>query len=57
MSDDPRATELFALQVEATGPAWKGTADAIRAGFRNVWVAAGIAAIAALLALVPEEDE
>ncbi len=52
-----QARELFAQAVEANGPAWKNTANSIRAGYENMWVQAGIAAIEGVLRLVPDEAD
>lgn len=52
-----RARELFATQIESNGPAHKNTADAIRAGFSNIWILAGIGAIARVLRQIPEEGD
>lgn len=57
MSDRTRARELYAQAVAAQGSAWVNTANSIRAGFTNVWIAPGIAALEAVLRLVPDEAD
>lgn len=52
-----QARERFAQAVAAQGPSWANTANSIRAGFTNVWIAPGIAAIEAVLRLVPDEAD
>lgn len=52
-----QAREAFAKGVEAQGTAWTNTANSIRAGYSNVWIAAGIAALEAVLRLVPDEAD
>jgi hypothetical protein len=39
------ALEVYAKSIEAMGPAWANTAQSIRAGFRNCWIDAAVAAI------------
>jgi hypothetical protein len=57
MSRPARARQLYAAQVRAQGPAWRNAADNIVAGYTNAWIAAGIAAIEAVLRLVPEGED
>jgi len=52
-----QARELYAQAVAAQGTAWVNTANSIRSGFTNVWIAPGIAAIEAVLRLVPDEAD
>lgn len=52
-----QARELLAQSVAAEGPGWKNTANSIRAGYTNVWIAPAIAAIEAVLRLVPDEAD
>jgi len=52
-----RARRQYADAVEARGPAYRNAADSIRAGFSNMWIEAGIAALATVLSTVPDEDE
>ena len=43
--ESPNAVERYARAVEQAGPCWKKSADAIRTGFRNCWIEAGIKAL------------
>lgn len=52
-----QAREEFAQSIEAQGPSWANTADSIRAGYANVWITAGIAALERVLRLVPDEAD
>lgn len=52
-----QARERFARAVAAQGPSWANTANSIRAGYVNVWIAPAIAAIEAVLRLVPDEAD
>lgn len=52
-----RAREHYARAVAAEGPTWQNAANSIRAGFENVWIAPAIAAIEAVLRLVPDEAD
>jgi hypothetical protein len=51
------ARQLYAQAVADQGPAWANTANSIRSGYTNNWIASGIAAIAAVLRLVPDEAD
>lgn len=51
------ARERFAQAVAAQGQAWANTANNIRAGYSNVWITSGIAALEAVLRLVPDEAD
>ena len=57
MSSASRARQLYADQVAAQGPAWRNSAEAIRAGYSNAWIAAGIAALEAVLKLIPADED
>jgi hypothetical protein len=50
-----RARDAFADSVAARGPGWRNAAESIRAGWENVWVQAGIDALAAAFRLIPED--
>lgn len=52
-----RARERFAAEVERLGPAYRNPADSIRAGWGNIWIEAGVAALERLLRDRPAEDE
>lgn len=52
-----RARNCYAAQVQAQGAAWANAAHSIREGFQNVWILAGILALAPLVALSEEDDE
>lgn len=52
--DDAR--QLYADKIEALGPAYRNAAESIRAGWGNVWIEAGIKAVADLLRLVPSDE-
>jgi hypothetical protein len=52
-----RARRAFADGVETLGPGWKITAHSVRAGYENLWIRAGIAALERVLRLVPDDDE
>jgi hypothetical protein len=56
VSTSERARDLLADQVEANGPAYRNAADSIRAGWSNIWVQAGLAAIEGVLGRLPDED-
>jgi hypothetical protein len=44
-----RARLIYADAVAARGPTWTNTANSIRAGYENVWVAPALDAIEAVL--------
>lgn len=52
-----QAREAYAQAIEAQGPGWANSANSIRAGYSNVWIAAGIAAVEGVLRLVPDEAD
>lgn len=51
------ARELYAQQLERQGPAWTNAANSVRAGYENSWIAAGIAAIEAVLKRLPHDED
>lgn len=51
-----RARAAYAAKVEALGPGYRNAADSIRSGWGNVWIEAGIAALADAFKLVPEDE-
>lgn len=55
MSD--RAREALAKAVEEQGPAYRNSANAIRSGFSNFWIAPALVALDRALALVDEGDD
>lgn len=44
-----RAREAFAAQVERIGPGYRNVADSIRSGWENIWIKAGIDALAGMI--------
>ena len=57
MTIQDQAREVFAKELEAKGTAWANTANSVRAGYSNVWIAAAIDALQELLRLVPDEAD
>lgn len=52
------ARDLYASQIEAKGPAWRNTADAIRAGnMPTLWVEPALRAIDHALRFGPQDDD
>lgn len=51
------AREAYAQSIADQGPAWANTANSIRAGFENVWIARAIVALEGVLRLVPDEAD
>lgn len=52
-----RARRIYADHVEALGPTYRNAANSIRAGWSNIWIDAGIASVAEVIRLLPEDDE
>jgi hypothetical protein len=51
-----RARKLYAEKVEALGPPYRNVANSIRAGWSNIWIDAGIRAVAEVLRYVPDDE-
>lgn len=52
-----RNREIYAQALEAQGPAWKRTADSVRAGYANIWIEAAFKAIDAAHRLGAEDAD
>lgn len=47
-----RAREAYADKIEAQGPAYHNAAHSIRAGWENIWIKAGIDALADAMRMI-----
>lgn len=52
-----RAREAYAAAIEAQGPAYRNTADSIRAGYEGFWVTPAINALEAMIRNGPDEAD
>lgn len=52
-----KARELIATQIELGGPAWRNTANLVRSGFENLWLAPALDALEAFIVLTGHVDD
>lgn len=52
-----RARNMFADALVSQGPGWRNAADAVRTGYENIWITAGLLATERALQSGPDDDE